>query len=144
MISLRDPKKTKGPSDPRTALQAAQNKQSRVAGYDAAKRADIGEKDMWLHARQRAQGERVKDDTSLLKKALKRKEKQKNKSEKQWQEREQAVVKGKEAKQRKREANLQKRKEEKGGKGKKGKGGKSAGGAGKKKGRPGFEGRFKA
>lgn len=144
MTSLRDPKKTKGPSDPRTALQAAQKKQSRLAGYDSAKRAEIGEKDMWLHARQRAQGERVRDDTSLLKKALKRKEKQKNKSEKQWQEREQAVVKGKEAKQKKREANLQKRKEEKGGKGKKGKGGKSPGGGGKKKGRPGFEGRFKA
>ena len=40
-------------------------------------------------------------------------------SEKEWQEREQAVVKGKEMKQKKREANLAKRREDKGSKGKK-------------------------
>ena len=161
---LQDPRKKKGPQDPRTALQAAQSKQSRLAGYDASKRAEIGEKDMWLHAKQRAHGERVRDDTSLLKKALKRKEKAKGKSEREWQEREANVVKGREMRQKKREGNLAKRREEKkGGKGKgKGKGksggkggagkggaGKSGagrGGAGKKKqaGRPGFEGRFKA
>lgn len=137
---LRDPKKKKGPQDTRTALLAAEKKQQRLSGLDAEKRADIAEKDMWLNAKKRAHGERVRDDTSLLKKALKRKEKQKSKSEKEWKDREQAVVKGKEAKQKKREANLQKRREEKGQKGKK----KPSGGKGKKKARPGFEGRFKA
>lgn len=137
---LQDPRKKKGPQDPHTALQAAEKKQSRLAGLDAEKRADIAEKDMWLNAKKRAHGERVRDDTSLLKKALKRKEKQKGKSEKEWKEREQAVVKGKEMKQKKREANLQKRREEKGQKGKK----KASSGKGKKKARPGFEGRFKA
>ncbi|CAK4025724.1 Hypothetical predicted protein [Lecanosticta acicola] len=137
---LRDPKRKKGPQDPRTALQAAEKKQQRLSGLDAEKRADIAEKDMWLNAKKRVHGERVRDDTSLLKKALKRKEKQKDKSDKEWKEREQAVIKGKEAKQKKREANLQKRREEKGQKGKK----KPSGGKGKKKGRPGFEGRFKA
>ncbi|KAK3707011.1 hypothetical protein LTR37_012343 [Vermiconidia calcicola] len=151
LTALHDPKRKKGPQDPKTALAAAQNKQSRLAGYDEHKRADIAEKDRWLSASKRAHGERVRDDTSLLKKALKRKEKGKNKSEEQWKEREQAVVKGREMKQKKRENNLAKRREEKGGKGGK-KGKPSAGGGGKKGGgkkppkkRAGFEGRgFKA
>jgi len=141
LTGLSDPKRKKGPQDPKTALEAAQRKQSRVAGYDAEKQADIAEKDLWLNAKKRAHGERVRDDTSLLKKALKRKEKQKNKSERQWQEREQAVVKGREMKQKKRETNLQKRKDEKGMKGKKKPGAQKGG---KKASRPGFEGRFKA
>lgn len=129
--SLLDPRqKTKGPQDPLTALRAAQNKQSRINGYDEAKREDIAEKDMWLKARKRAHGERVRDDTSLLKKTLKRKEKQKKKSEKEWGERLEGVRKAGEAKQRKGEDNLAKRKEEKGKKGLK---------KGAKK-RPGFEG----
>ncbi|KAK3073262.1 hypothetical protein LTR53_005312 [Teratosphaeriaceae sp. CCFEE 6253] len=148
LTTLTDPRRKKGPQDPRTALEAAQKKQARIAGLDADKRADIGEKDMWLHAKQRAHGERVRDDTSLLKKALKRKEKAKGKSAEQWQERQEAVVKGKEMKQKKREGNLARRREEKGGKGKgtgAKKGGKPGGAGNKKgKGRPGFEGRLKA
>lgn len=132
----------KGPSDPRTALLAAQNKQSRLNGLDEAKRADIAEKDTWLNARKRAHGERTRDDTSLLKKTLKRKEKQKKKSEKEWTERIEGVKKGQDFKQKKREANIQKRKEEKGGnKGKKSKGPPKKG---KPKARPGFEGSFRA
>ncbi|EME81091.1 uncharacterized protein MYCFIDRAFT_183232, partial [Pseudocercospora fijiensis CIRAD86] len=143
LSTLNDAKKKKGPQDPKTALLAAQKKQARISGLDAGKKADIEEKDMWLHAKKRAHGERVRDDTSLLKKALKRKEKQKNKSEREWKEREENITKAREAKQKKRETNLQKRRDEKGQKGKK-KGGSSGGAKGKKKGRPGFEGRFKA
>lgn len=151
LSTLHDPRTKKGPSDPRTALQAANNKTSRLAALDTAQQASIADKDMWLNARRRAHGERPKDDTSLLKKALKRKEKMKSKSERDWTEREQGVVKGREMKQKKRERNLEKRREEKGKKG--GKGGSGAGKKGgsgganggiKKKGRPGFEGRFKA
>ncbi len=137
---LESKTKPKGPSDPRTALLAAQNKQSRLNGLDEAKRADIAEKDTWLNARKRAHGERIRDDTSLLKKTLKRKEKQKKKSEKEWTERIEGVKKGQDFKQKKREANLQKRKDEKGGKGKKSKAPKT----GKSKARPGFEGSFRA
>ncbi|KAF7190564.1 Ribosomal RNA-processing protein 14 [Pseudocercospora fuligena] len=143
LSTLNDARKKKGPQDPKTALLAAQKKQARISGLDAGKKADIEEKDMWLNAKKRAHGERVRDDTSLLKKALKRKEKQKNKSEKEWKEREENITKAREAKQKKRETNLQKRRDEKGQKGKK-KGGSSGGAKGKKKGRPGFEGRFKA
>jgi hypothetical protein len=92
---------------------------------------------MWLNAKKRAHGEKVRDDTSLLKKALKRRESAKKKSEREWKERLEAVKKGKDARQQKREENLRKRREEKGNKGKKP-------AAGKKKARPGFEGSFKA
>lgn len=122
----------KGPSDPATALHAAKAKQSRVAGLDSEKQANIHEKDMWLNARKRAAGEKVKDDTSLLKKALKRHEGQKKKSEKEWNERKEGIRKAVDMKQKKRTENLAKRQEEKGGKGKKG-----------KVKRPGFEGSFR-
>jgi hypothetical protein len=143
---LVDAKKRKGPQDVKTALAAAEAKQKRLAGLDPEKRADIAEKDLWLNAKKRAHGERVRDDTSLLKKALKRKEKGKSKSEKEWKDREEAVVKGKQMKDKKREANLKARSDGKGqkGKGKKGQSGNKPKGA-KKGGRPGFEGKgFKA
>ncbi|KAK5957611.1 hypothetical protein OHC33_000798 [Knufia fluminis] len=126
-------KKHKGPADPATALKAAQAKQARVAGLDDEKKQSIEEKDMWLNAKKKAHGERVKDDTSLLKKALKRQEKQKQKSGKDWDARVEGVRSSQEAKQKKRTENLQKRKDEKGAK-KTGK---------KKVKRPGFEGSFR-
>ena len=72
---------------------------------------------------------------------MKRKEKAKKKSEKEWGERVEGVKKGQEIRQKKREANLAKRREEKGGGKKVGGGGKKGGG---KKMRPGFEGSFRA
>jgi hypothetical protein len=93
---------------------------------------------MWLNAKKRAHGERVRDDTSLLKKALKRREGVKRKSEKEWNERLEGVQKGRDMRQNKRDENLRKRKEEKGSKGKKKPKVK------KTKSRPGFEGSFKA
>lgn len=133
--------KSKGPSDPHTALLAAQKKQTRLSGLDESQKADIAEKDSWLNARKRAHGERLRDDSSLLKKTLKRKEKQKKKSSKEWNERLDGVKKSQDMKQKKREANLQKRKEEKGKKG-----GKSSAkkGKAKPKARPGFEGSFRS
>lgn len=133
-------RKGKGPQDPRTALLAAETKQRRLAGYDVQKREEIAEKDRWAQAKQRARGEVVglaATEPSLLKKALKRQEKAKGKSEKAWLERERKVAEGVEARQKRREGNLEKRREER----KKGKG---KGKAKAKNGRPGFEGRFKA
>ena len=137
--------KSKGPSDPRTALQAAERQDARLGGLDPSKRAQVAEKNSWLHAKQRAEGWKVRDDTSLLKKTLKRKEKQKRKSEREWQERLAGVDKGKAARQQKRETNLAKRREEKGQKKGGGKGSKGTRtGATKGKKRPGFEGSFRA
>ena len=135
LSSVMEQRRHKGPADPATALKAAQGKMSRLSGLDEGKRKDIEEKDMWLNAKKRAHGERVRDDTSLLKKALKRQEGTKKKSEKEWQGRLEGVAKGQEFRQRRREDNLRKRKEEKGSKGKKSKS--------KKVKRPGFEGSFK-
>jgi len=124
-------RKGKGPTDTASALKAAQDKKSRLAGMDEEKRKEIEQKDMWLNAKRRAHGEHVRDDTNLLKKALKRQQGQKKKSEKEWHDRLDGVQKSQEAKQKKRNENLAKRKEEK------------KSGRGKKVKRPGFEGSFK-
>ncbi|KIY03048.1 uncharacterized protein Z520_01514 [Fonsecaea multimorphosa CBS 102226] len=122
--------KKKGVRDTATELKLAEAKKARMAGLDEEKRLDIEQKDMWLNAKRRAHGEHVRDNTSLLKKALKRQQGQKKKSEREWNERLEGVKKAQDAKQKKRVENLAKRKEEKGSK------------KGKVK-RPGFEGSFK-
>ncbi|EMD66581.1 hypothetical protein COCSADRAFT_85330 [Bipolaris sorokiniana ND90Pr] len=133
-------RKKKGKSDSKTALEAAQKKQARINALDEDKRKDIQEKELWLAAKKRAQGEKVFDDVGLLKKSLKRQQKQKDKSTQEWKERITNVEQGKAAKQKKREENLKKRREEKGQK----KGKKKVKKPGKKVKRPGFEGTMKA
>jgi len=127
--------KKKGPLDPKSALAKLEAQKKRLAGLDEDKRKEVLEKETWLAARRRAEGEKVHDNETLLKKAVKRKEKGKQKSEREWKERKQGVEKGIKDRQRKREDNLKKRRDEKGGKGKKKKSGPS-----KPKNRPGFEG----
>lgn len=141
LSSVRDQPKKHGPTDAAAQLKVAEAKKARLAEMDPEKRAELEEKDSWLNAKKRAHGERVRDDTSLLKKALKRKESAKKKSEREWKDRLDTVARMKDQRQSKREENLRKRREEKGNKGSKGK--KAAGGS-KKKARPGFEGSFKA
>ncbi|OQE45949.1 hypothetical protein PENCOP_c001G04375 [Penicillium coprophilum] len=138
--NVRDKPKTSGARDPGAQLKAAEAKKARLEEMDPTKRADIEEKDMWLNAKKRAHGERVRDDTSLLKKALKRKETAKKRSEREWGDRMDAVAKFRGERQNKREENLRKRREEKGTKGGKKK---SSSGGKKKAARPGFEGSFK-
>lgn len=132
--------KKKGPSDPKTALIKVQNQKKRLQELDPEKRADIAEKDIWLTARRRAEGEKIRDDEALLKRAVKRKETAKKKSEKAWRERSDGVKMAQKDRQRKREDNLRQRRDDKllGKAGKKKKKGGAAGG--KKKSRPGFEG----
>ncbi|KAJ6021030.1 hypothetical protein N7540_006534 [Penicillium herquei] len=139
LSNVRDKHKSAGPRDAAAQLQAVEAKQARLAEMDPEKRAELEEKDRWLNAKKRAHGERVRDDTSLLKKALKRKETAKKKSAREWNDRIDTVSRMKEQRQNKREENLRKRRDEKGSKGGKKK---PAGGA-KKKARPGFEGSFK-
>lgn len=134
---LPAPKK-KGPQDPGTALAAAEAKQARISELDPAARAKIAEQDLWLNASKRAHGETVRDDASLLKKTLKRKAQAKKKSEKEWSERIEGVKAGQAMKVKRRDENIRKRKEEK----RSGQGGKKA--KAKPKGRPGFEGSFRA
>lgn len=129
--------KKKGPMDPKGALAKVEAQKKRLAGLDDGKRKEVLEKETWLAARRKAEGEKVHNDESLLKKAVKRKEKAKKKSEKEWSDRVQGVQKAQKQRQQKREDNIRKRKETKqAGKGGKKKGGKSPA----KKSRPGFEG----
>lgn len=146
LSALREAPKKKGPQDVTTALAASEKKRLRIAGLDDEKRADIEEKELWLNAKKRTHGEKIRDEASLLKKTLKRKEKAKKKSEKEWTERKDGVAKSVAMKQKKREENLKKRRDEKGSKGKGKPKGKSAGSKkGKKpKSRAGFEGTFSA
>ncbi|KAJ5084466.1 Surfeit locus 6 [Penicillium alfredii] len=141
LTNVHDKYKSRGATDAAAQLKVAEAKQARLAEMDPTQRADLEEKDRWLNAKKRAHGERVRDDTSLLKKALKRKESAKKKSEREWKDRLDTVSRAKDQRQTKREENLRKRREEKGNKG--GKGKKAAAGP-KKKARPGFEGSFKA
>ncbi|KAM7204571.1 hypothetical protein V8F33_001535, partial [Rhypophila sp. PSN 637] len=129
--------KKKGPLDPKSALAKFEAKKKRIESLDESKRKDVLEKETWLAARRRAEGEKVHDDESLLKKAVKRKEKAKKKSEREWKERTKGVEDAIKGRQHKREENLKKRREDKLSKGKKKKGV-----ATKKKSRPGFEGGF--
>ncbi|GFP55072.1 ribosomal RNA-processing protein 14 [Trichoderma asperellum] len=132
--------KKKGPSDPKTALLKVQNEKKRIEELDAEKRKDIEEKEVWLNARRRAEGEKVHDDEAMLKKAVRRKEANKKKSEKAWKERATGVAQAQRERQKKREENIKQRREDKL---LKRSGKKKKGGAGKKKGgRPGFEGSF--
>lgn len=98
-----------------------------------------------------SEGIKVKNDEKLLKKALKRKEKQKLKSDVEWRERKQVVKDTISARAKRREANLKARKDNKGKKGKNqvklrkftGTVNKSKGGKDTKK-RAGFEGSAKS
>ncbi|KAG6004005.1 hypothetical protein E4U21_001509 [Claviceps maximensis] len=131
--------KKKGPSDVKTALLKVQNQKKRLEEMEPEKRAEISEKEAWLTARRRAEGEKVHDSESRLKKAKNRKEAAERKSKKEWKERANGVGLAQKERQKKREENIKKRREDK----LLGKAGKKKGGAKKKKGgRPGFEGSF--
>jgi hypothetical protein len=65
----------KGKSDVKTVLQAAQKTQARINSLDEGKRKDIEEKDLWLSATKRAEGDKFRDDIVLSKKTSKRIEK---------------------------------------------------------------------
>ncbi|EWC47995.1 hypothetical protein DRE_02877 [Drechslerella stenobrocha 248] len=130
--------KKRGPTDILGALKRAESKQARLSSMSDEKRADIQDKDRWSKALKMASGEKLQDDEALLKKSLKRQEKGKKKSEREWKERNANVEKSKAMRQKKREANIAARKEQK----KAGKSGKKARKVRPKKakGRAGFEG----
>jgi hypothetical protein len=51
---------------------------------DEEKRKEIEKKELWAKALERAEGGKVRDDETRLKKAAKRLEKQKSKSGQEW------------------------------------------------------------
>ncbi|KAI5923043.1 surfeit locus protein 6-domain-containing protein [Camillea tinctor] len=130
--------KKKGPTDAKGALHKLENQKKRLEEMDDEKRKDVEDKEAWLTARRRAEGEKIKDDEKLLKKSIKRKEHAKKKSTKEWAARKEGVAKSMKDRQKKREENIKKRRDEK----VLGKAGKKKGGAKKSKSRAGFEGSF--
>ncbi|KAJ3169766.1 surfeit locus protein [Irineochytrium annulatum] len=133
-------KRKRGPTDPAALLKKSENKKAKLEALKESnpeKAATIEEKEKWGKLMKMAEGETVKDDTKLLKKTLKRKEKVKEKSGKEWESRRKDVQKSQVARQQKRTENLKARSESKKGTGEKGK--KGTKDAARKK-RPGFEG----
>lgn len=115
-----DSKKKKGPSnnDVKAHLLKIEAKKRKLDQMTPEQRSKQQEKDQWLGLMAQAEGVKVKNDEKLLKKALKRKEKQKLKSEIEWKERKQVVKDTIAARLKRREANLKARRDNKGKKGK--------------------------
>ncbi|KAK9463003.1 surfeit locus protein 6-domain-containing protein [Lipomyces oligophaga] len=132
--SIKLKKRKKGSTDLLGQLKHVEAKKARIANMDVEKRKSVEEKEKWKRAIKQAEGEKVRDDETMLKRSLKKQNKQKKKSAKEWKEREESVTKGIRARQRKREENIAARMEVK----KKGRAKKLMA---KTKRRPGFEGR---
>lgn len=139
-------KSAKGPAnkDIKAHLAKLEHKKQKLAQMTPEEQAKYKEKEQWQRLMSHAEGVKVKDDEKLLKKALKRKEKQKLKSEIEWKERKQVVKDTIAAKQKRREENLRARRENKGKKAKKAVKLKKFTGTVHKNKRAGFEGTAKS
>jgi hypothetical protein len=125
--------KLKLSSNPSTALTQLQSHKAKLAALPASAQASALERERFTKATARLEGVKVKDDETRLKKAVKRKEKEKVRSKKDWDERKDREKKNMEARQKKRSDNIAMRADRRKEGNKKG----SKGG----KGRPGFEGK---
>lgn len=72
------------PSDPNVALAKLSKKQAAMDKLDPEARKRREEQDRYEKAELRIDGGKVHDDAARLKKAVKRKEKEKDKSKKDW------------------------------------------------------------
>ncbi|WVQ95736.1 hypothetical protein IAU59_002835 [Kwoniella sp. CBS 9459] len=154
-VSLPSSTKTKSKSNikqisnPAQALAHLEKHNAHLAALPEDKRKEAEERERWAKAEERAAGGKVADQEKVLKKAVKRVEKTKAKSSREWADRKRELEKSNAISIKKRNDNIAKRAEErrnkrlgvkdKGGKGKSGggaKGGHKKGGS-----RPGFEGK---
>ncbi|KAG1886643.1 surfeit locus protein 6-domain-containing protein, partial [Suillus subluteus] len=122
-------------SNPNQALSQLAARKEKLDSMPEDKRKVIEDKTRWAKAEARLEGVKVKDDEVRLKKAVKRKEKEKAKSKKSWEERKDQLTASMAAKQKKRSDNIAMRNERRSDKRK------SSSSKGKAKARPGFEGK---
>ncbi|KAI3406125.2 hypothetical protein KGF56_000967 [Candida oxycetoniae] len=110
-----DKRKQKGPAnnDIKAHLKKIEKKKQKLASMTLEDQEKQNQKDKWQKVISQAEGVKVKDDEKLLKKALKRKEKKKLKSEIEWRERKQIVKDTVAARAKRREENLKARKDSK-------------------------------
>lgn len=113
---VRKGERKKGPAkkDVKAHLRLLETKKQSLESRDELDQIKLKEKEKWQKAMLQAEGIRLKDDEKLLRKALKRKEAKKRKSTVEWRERKQVVENTVAERQKRREENLQIRKDNKG------------------------------
>ena len=116
LSTTRRVEKKKGPSnnDIKGHLKKIEREKERLQDLDKDSKSKIEDKQKWQKALASVQGLKVKDDEKLLKKALRRKESIKRKSEREWKDRIQTVADEKKMKSDRRDENLRIRRENKG------------------------------
>ncbi|KIJ16529.1 hypothetical protein PAXINDRAFT_113714 [Paxillus involutus ATCC 200175] len=115
------------------ALTQLTTRKEKLAALPEEKRKAVEERERWVKAEARVEGVKVKDNEGQLKKAIKRKDKEKVRSKKNWEERKEQLSASMAAKQKKRTDNIAMRNERRNEKKK--------GTKVKTKSRPGFEGK---
>ncbi|ODN01742.1 Surfeit locus protein 6 [Orchesella cincta] len=110
-------KKTKVNLTAEELLKKAQKHESQISKLATqgkkSEAVSLAESQKWETALKRADGQKVRDDAYLLKKTIKKQEKQKQLTKKKWKERVEHVEQQKEQRQQKRQTNIESRRDDK-------------------------------